>query len=46
MYSHFVDPGQLDVIDLFISRNGKRLLAVFGCPKYEIKVWDLESGEE
>ena len=36
---------QLEIQDLKISRDGKKLISIAGVPDYEIRIWNLENGE-
>jgi len=40
----FTDICRLEVLDLVISRDGKRMIAVAGVPDYQIKYFDIENG--
>lgn len=37
---------ELEILDMDISLDGKKLLVVTGVPHYEISVWDLEEGKK
>jgi hypothetical protein len=37
---------ELEIVMMDISPDGKYLLAITGVPKYEITIWNLETGEK
>jgi len=44
-YSNFwTEVCRLEVLDLVISRDGKRMIAVAGVPDYQIRYFDIENG--
>jgi hypothetical protein len=45
MLIHFcLDVCSLDLLDLVISRDAKRMIAIAGVPDYQIKYFDIENG--